>query len=55
MPLDIEHIPLAILLMPDEWREVLAELRDIPELRGKIMNQFLNIFGPEYRDKLAGV
>ena len=54
MPLDIENMPILIGLTVVEWREVLAELRDIPELRGKIMNQFLNIFGPEYRDKLTG-
>ena len=54
MPLDIENMPILIGLTVVEWREVLAELRNIPELRGAILNQLLEIVGPEYREELTG-
>lgn len=55
MLIDIEQLKVTVQLTPREWKEVVAELRNLPEIRGLIIEQVSDALGDEYHGHLLGV
>ena len=53
MLIDTELEPITIELGLAEWKETLRELGDVPEIRGQILNQLLDVIGLERRGELT--
>lgn len=52
MPLDIEHVPISVSLILDEWQQVVCALSDLPDIRGRVVDQVLSVIGPDRRGAL---